>query len=76
MGPSFGYDDPRQFFIVKLAETLVPGQQIRISIGFLGNLNDDLSGFYRSSYFDEVNFRSRSVPEASVFSRSQRLLRA
>ena len=50
----FGYDDPRQFLIVKLAENLTSGQTLRLSIGFLGNLNDDLTGFYRSSYFDEV----------------------
>lgn len=52
---SYGYDDPRQFLIIKLAEILKPGQTVRISIGFLGNLNDDLTGFYRSSYFDEVS---------------------
>ena len=51
---SYAYDDPRQFLIVKLAEVLKPGQIIRISIGFLGHLNDDLTGFYRSSYYDEV----------------------
>jgi hypothetical protein len=50
----FGYDDPRQFFIIKLDEKLSSGQTINVSIGFLGELNDDLSGFYRSSYFEEV----------------------
>ena len=50
----FGYDDPRQFFIIKLLKPLERGLTIKVSIGFLGNLNDDLSGFYRSSYFDEV----------------------
>ena len=54
----FGYDDPRQFLIIKVSENLVPGQNLEVSIGFLGNLNDDLSGFYRSSYFDAVRGRA------------------
>ena len=54
----FGYDDPRQFLIIKVSENLVPGLNLEVSIGFLGNLNDDLSGFYRSSYFDAVRGRS------------------
>ena len=53
----FGYDDPRQFFIVKLDENLSSGQTIKVSIGFLAKLNDDLSGFYRSSYFEEVRMK-------------------
>jgi len=48
----FGYDDERQFFIIKLFLKLRKGENITISMDFLGDLNSDLIGFYRSSYFD------------------------
>jgi len=50
----FGYDDKRDFFIVFLKEPLNEGGNISIAIDFLGNLNDQLSGFYRSSFSDPV----------------------
>jgi aminopeptidase N len=57
----FGYDSQRKFFIVYLASALSPGQAVTLSVDFLGNLNDDLSGFYRSSYFDQVNTREEGA---------------
>ena len=47
-----GYDAPREFYIIYLADDLIAGSTYKISIDFLANLNDDLSGFYRSSYYD------------------------
>lgn len=42
-------DKKRQFLIIHLGKKLQKSQYI-ISIGFKGNLNDALQGFYRSSY--------------------------
>jgi aminopeptidase N len=49
----FGYDKERHCFIIFLADSLPKGENITVSIDFLAELNSDLSGFYRSSYFDE-----------------------
>ncbi|XP_059049755.1 aminopeptidase N [Achroia grisella] len=43
-------DVPRQFCIITLAETLKAGQQYVLNITYTGILNDNLHGFYRSSY--------------------------
>ncbi|XP_052753551.1 aminopeptidase N [Galleria mellonella] len=43
-------DVPRQFHILSLAETLKAGQQYVLNITYTGILNDNLHGFYRSSY--------------------------
>ena len=64
------YDDPREFLIVKLAQNLNSGQAIRLSMGFLGNLNDKMAGFYRSSYFDKVR---ESVRVLLIFSRPKKV---
>lgn len=50
----FGYDEKRDFFIVFLKTPLSVGASVLLSVDFLGNLNDQLSGFYRSSYTDQV----------------------
>jgi len=44
-----GYDEVRQFYIIKLAEAPV-SSKLKLSIFFTGVLNDELAGFYRSSY--------------------------
>lgn len=43
-------DVPRQFHIITTAETLIAGQQYVLNITYMGILNDNLHGFYRSSY--------------------------
>lgn len=43
-------DVPRQFHIIDTAETLIAGQQYVLNITYSGILNDNLHGFYRSSY--------------------------
>ena len=49
-----GYDEERQFYIIHLAEQLQVGTTITVGIGYTGNLNPDLVGFYRSSYTDSA----------------------
>nr|XP_053644189.1 aminopeptidase N-like [Cherax quadricarinatus] len=46
-------DKEREFYIAKLNEELKPGKKYVLSMEFVGYLNDDLVGFYRSSYTDE-----------------------
>lgn len=43
-------DTDLQFFIIHLKEEIVQGQKYKLKINFVGNLNDALQGFYRSSY--------------------------
>ncbi|XP_014370444.2 aminopeptidase N [Papilio machaon] len=43
-------DVPRQFQILSLEEPLVVGKQYYLNISYTGILNDNLHGFYRSSY--------------------------
>ena len=49
----FGYDEEKACFIIFLKEQLQAGDNITLSMSFLGDLNDDLTGFYRSDYFDK-----------------------
>lgn len=43
-------DLPRQFHILMLGETLKKGEQYILNFTYTGVLNDNLHGFYRSSY--------------------------
>ncbi|NWI49055.1 AMPN Aminopeptidase, partial [Calyptomena viridis] len=43
-----------QYLVVQLAAPLEQGQQYRLSTSFTGELADDLAGFYRSEYTDEL----------------------
>ncbi|XP_048007657.1 aminopeptidase N [Leguminivora glycinivorella] len=49
-------DVPRQFHILKLVDTLLVGKQYVLNITYTGILNDNLHGFYRSSY-EEKNVK-------------------
>ena len=44
-----GYDDERNFYVIKLGEMIKMGK-VNVSIDYTGFLNDDLVGFYKSSY--------------------------
>ncbi|NXF00949.1 AMPN Aminopeptidase, partial [Smithornis capensis] len=48
---------PTQYLVVQLAAPLEQGQQYRLSTSFTGELADDLAGFYRSEYTDELGGR-------------------
>lgn len=52
-------DEEKQFFIIHSAESLEVGMQYKVGIKYIGNLNDVLQGFYRSSYV--VNNTKRLV---------------
>lgn len=43
-------DEEKQFFIIHSVESLEAGMQYKVGIKYVGNLNDVLQGFYRSSY--------------------------
>ncbi|XP_069972068.1 aminopeptidase N-like [Penaeus vannamei] len=47
------YDPSREFFIVHLAEELSVNTEVVLSMDFEGYLNDELRGFYRSTYTNE-----------------------
>ena len=47
-----GYDAEREFYIIHVDKELTLGHRFKVSISFLANLNENLSGFYRSSYYD------------------------
>ncbi|KAH7950958.1 hypothetical protein HPB52_003404 [Rhipicephalus sanguineus] len=48
------YDEDKrlQFLVIKLKRPLAVGANYTIRMNFVGLLNDDLAGFYRSSYVD------------------------
>ncbi|NWW76560.1 AMPN Aminopeptidase, partial [Climacteris rufus] len=47
-------ETPTQYLVVQLAAPLQQGQRYRLSSSFTGELADDLAGFYRSEYIDEL----------------------
>ena len=47
------YDLDREFYVLHLETNLTEDTTYTIKIDFTAVLNDDLDGFYRSSYFDE-----------------------
>ncbi|XP_069952147.1 aminopeptidase N [Cherax quadricarinatus] len=47
------YDNDRNFYIGVLGEELELGKKYILSMEFVGYLNDELRGFYRSTYTDE-----------------------
>ncbi|XP_050343236.1 aminopeptidase N [Nymphalis io] len=59
-------DVPRQFHIISTAETLIAGQQYVLNITYTGILNDNLHGFYRSSYEEKKVKRWIAVTQFQV----------
>ena len=51
------HDVARQFFILHLTSQTIVGQQYVFKVRYKGQLEDDLKGFYRSSY--KVNNETR-----------------
>ncbi|XP_061390812.1 thyrotropin-releasing hormone-degrading ectoenzyme-like [Musca vetustissima] len=43
------------YYIIQLCEPLSSGQRYNLTLSFEGILNDDLTGYYRSSYVNEMN---------------------
>ncbi|NXE42787.1 AMPN Aminopeptidase, partial [Ptilorrhoa leucosticta] len=48
-------ETPTQYLVVQLDTPLQQGQRYRLSSSFTGELADDLAGFYRSEYTDELD---------------------
>ena len=46
------YDEDREFYIIKA--DIEADHEYTIDINYQADLNDDLAGFYRSSYFDSI----------------------
>ncbi|XP_063590564.1 aminopeptidase N-like [Penaeus indicus] len=46
------YDPVRQFYVAQMEEALMKGERYTLQMEFLGYLNDQLRGFYRSTYKD------------------------
>lgn len=46
----YSTDLERQFFVVKMKQNFIQGNSYKIFLKFNGKLNDNLHGFYRSSY--------------------------
>ena len=47
------FDEDREFYILKLGKKIEKGNVYRVSIDFVSELNDELRGFYRSTYRDK-----------------------
>lgn len=54
---SQSFVEEKQFFIIELEEELKSGEMYEINMEFEGMLNDDLEGFYKSSYQQGNNTR-------------------
>lgn len=50
-------DTLRQFHVIKTGEVLKAGKQYEVQLKYIGYLNNDLEGFYRSSYTDNNQTR-------------------
>ena len=47
------FDEDREFYILKLSKKIEKGNIYQVSISFVSELNDELRGFYRSTYKDK-----------------------
>ena len=47
------YDIDREFYVMYLDRTMLTNEVVNVTIHFTALLNDDLDGFYRSTYFDK-----------------------
>ena len=44
------FDEDREFYIINLDKKIQKGNVYKVSIDFTSELNDELRGFYRSTY--------------------------
>ncbi|ROT77106.1 Aminopeptidase N [Penaeus vannamei] len=73
------YDPVRQFYVAHMDEELIKGERYTLQMEFLGYLNDQLRGFYRSTYRDDdgttkylavTHFQPRRPPRLPVLRRA------
>ena len=57
----FGYDLDRDFFIIYLQEMLQESLIVNVKLRFQSFLNEDMKGFYRSSYFDSLSNTTKTL---------------
>jgi len=55
-----GYDKDREFLILYTKDALTDGP-VTINMGFVSKLQDNLSGFYRSQYFDNLTNTTKMI---------------
>lgn len=48
-------DKKYHFMNITTSEQMIKGSQLKIAIEYIGNLNAEMRGFYRSSYIDDFN---------------------
>lgn len=56
-------DRSREFLIISTNAGLVAGRQYQLSITFISILNDELRGFYRSSYTEKGAVKYMAVSQ-------------
>lgn len=62
-----GYDKAREFYVVKLKDQLKKdNHKLSVTMAFLGDLNDDLSGFYRSLYVNAVTNQTHYIAASQM----------
>lgn len=53
------YNIEKQFMYVKSTDQFKVGSIYTLTIPFMGNITDDLVGYYRSSYVDEETHKTK-----------------
>ena len=59
-----GYDLDREFYVIKA--DIKSDREYAIDISYLAELNDDLAGFYRSSYFDATTNETKVIATSQM----------
>ena len=58
---SVSFDPKKELMHVKSTENFKPGDEYVLTIPFMGNITDNLVGYYKSSYVDKENNQTRCV---------------
>lgn len=58
---SVSFVPEKEFMYVKSAEKFKSSEEYVLTIPFMGNITDDLAGYYRSSYIDKETNQTRFV---------------
>ena len=49
----YEFDNDREFYVLKLDKKITEGNVYRVEMNFVSELNDELKGFYRSTYMND-----------------------
>jgi len=58
---SVSFDPKKELMYVKSTVNFKPGDEYVLTIPFMGNITDDLVGYYKSSYVEKENNKTRYV---------------